>query len=133
MLFSCINYPTLENVESKWCPEVSHHIPNVPVFLVGTKADLRYFFICSHIRIVYLYYLFKNRQDEATLAFLKCIHLRPVTSNEGIIKAKEIKASAYFECSAHTRNGIQAGRLNRYINRFTVILKLIYLQFLKML
>ena len=35
-------HPTsLENVRSKWYPELSHHAPDVPIILVGTKVDLR--------------------------------------------------------------------------------------------
>ena len=39
--FSITNPRSLENVESKWIPEVTHHCPGVPILLVGTKADLR--------------------------------------------------------------------------------------------
>ncbi|KAL6059648.1 rho-related GTP-binding protein RhoG-like [Balamuthia mandrillaris] len=39
IVFSFGNASSLENVTSKWYPEVSHHCPNVPVILVGTKYD----------------------------------------------------------------------------------------------
>ena len=39
--FSLISPPSLENVRQKWFPEVSHHCPNTPIILVGTKLDLR--------------------------------------------------------------------------------------------
>ena len=32
---------SLENVRSKWHPEINHHAPDVPIILVGTKLDLR--------------------------------------------------------------------------------------------
>ena len=39
--FSVTDQVSLDNVDSKWIPEVSHHCPGVPIILVGTKADLR--------------------------------------------------------------------------------------------
>ena len=39
--FSVVDPTSLENVRSKWYPEISHHAPDVPIILVGTKLDLR--------------------------------------------------------------------------------------------
>ncbi|KAJ3196708.1 GTP-binding protein Rho1 [Irineochytrium annulatum] len=39
--FSIASPDSLENVEMKWIPEVSHHCPNLPIILVGCKMDLR--------------------------------------------------------------------------------------------
>ncbi|KAG0010135.1 Rho GTPase protein rac1, partial [Entomortierella chlamydospora] len=39
--FSLVSPPSFENVKTKWNPEISHHAPNVPTILVGTKLDLR--------------------------------------------------------------------------------------------
>lgn len=39
--FSIISTNSLDNVQSKWVPEIQHHAPGVPIILVGTKSDLR--------------------------------------------------------------------------------------------
>jgi len=75
-----INHPeSLENVKEKWSPEVVHYCPNVPILLVGTKADLR-------------------APDQK---------LRLVTTEEATQVASQIKAKKYVECSAKTGAGIK--------------------------
>lgn len=39
--FSTVNKTSLNNIRSKWLPELQHHAPNTPIILVGTKADLK--------------------------------------------------------------------------------------------
>lgn len=39
--FSVNCLASLQNVQDKWIPEVTHHCPDTPIILVGTKADLR--------------------------------------------------------------------------------------------
>ena len=39
--FSVTDTVSLENVESKWIPEVNFHWSKAPIILVGTKSDLR--------------------------------------------------------------------------------------------
>merc|ERR1719488_385954 len=40
--FSVVSPPSCDNVRDKWVPELRYHAPrDVPVILVGTKADLR--------------------------------------------------------------------------------------------
>lgn len=38
--FSLVNRVSLENVVSKWVPDVREYAPNAPIILVGTKKDL---------------------------------------------------------------------------------------------
>ncbi|XP_052870226.1 ras-like GTP-binding protein RhoL [Anopheles cruzii] len=39
--YSISNRTSFDNVLSKWCPEIRHFAPTVPIVLVGTKSDLR--------------------------------------------------------------------------------------------
>ena len=39
--FSVNSYASLQNVQDRWIPEVTHHCPNTPIILVGTQSDLR--------------------------------------------------------------------------------------------
>eukprot|EP00727_Mastigamoeba_balamuthi_P013241 m51a1_g854 putative ras-related c3 botulinum toxin substrate 1 (rho small gtp binding protein rac1) (198) ;mRNA; f:791348-792304 len=86
--FSIISPPSFENVTAKWYPEVSHHCPNVPIVLVGTKLDLR--------------------EDKDTIDRLRQKHkCGPITYEQGLAKAKEINAYKYLECSALTQRGLK--------------------------
>ena len=70
----------------KWMPEVRHFCGRCPVILVGCKKDLR--------------------TEPQTLARLKDEGERPVASAVGKHIATLIKADAYMECSAKTREGV---------------------------
>jgi len=65
---------------------VRHHCPTVPVILVGTKLDLR------------------NNKEK--IEKLKMREEKPITYEEGLALANEIKAAKYFECSALTQEGL---------------------------
>ena len=67
----------------QWYPEVSHHCPNTPSILVGTKLDLR--------------------EDGGTIKMLKDKNMMPLTYPQGLQMAKEINAVKYIECSALTQ------------------------------
>lgn len=75
------------NVFLQWYPEVSHHCPNTPIILVGTKLDLR--------------------EDRETVEKLKEKRLAPITYPQGLAMAKEINAVKYLECSALTQKGLK--------------------------
>lgn len=71
----------------QWYPEVSHHCPNTPIILVGTKLDLR--------------------EDRDTIDKLKEKKQAPITYPQGLQMAKEIGAVKYLECSALTQKGLK--------------------------
>lgn len=85
--FSIISPASFENVRAKWYPEVSHHCPNTPIILVGTKLDLR--------------------EDSLTMQELQTKNLSPLTYPQGLQMAKEINAVKYLECSALTQKGLK--------------------------
>eukprot|EP00731_Ephydatia_muelleri_P016014 Em0009g438a len=92
--FSLVSPASYENVRAKWYPEVSHHCPNTPIVLVGTKMDLR--------------------DDRDTVRTLKENHMSPISYPQGLLMQKEIGAAKYMECSAvaHTNyatNGVRSG------------------------
>ena len=66
---------------------MSHHCPNTPIILVGTKLDLR--------------------EDKETVEKLKEKKLSPITYPQGLAMAKEIAAIKYLECSALTQKGLK--------------------------
>jgi len=85
--FSLISPASFENVRAKWYPEVSHHCPNVPIILVGTKLDLR--------------------DDRETTEKLRSKGLSPITFQQGTQLAKDINSIKYLECSALTQKGLK--------------------------
>ncbi|VDN83101.1 unnamed protein product [Brugia pahangi] len=94
--FSLVNPASFENVRAKWYPEVSHHCPNAPIILVGTKLDLR--------------------EDNETVERLRDRHLAPISYLQGLSMSKEISmffnrkdsyAVKYLECSALSQKGLK--------------------------
>ncbi|XP_039268665.1 ras-related C3 botulinum toxin substrate 1-like [Styela clava] len=88
LCFSLVSPSSFENIRAKWYPEVSHHCPNTPLILVGTKLDLR--------------------DDEETILKLKEKRTAPITYQQALTMAKEIRAVKYLECSALTQKGLKA-------------------------
>ncbi|KAL9959587.1 hypothetical protein ACROYT_G032921 [Oculina patagonica] len=87
MCFSIDNPDSLENITKIWTTEIKQARcrPNVPIILVGNKKDLR--------------------NDERTEENLSKKKVEPVRSEEGSLVCEKIKAYAYMECSAKTREG----------------------------
>lgn len=79
---------TALTVLKKWFPEIDHHAPSVPIILVGTKLDLR--------------------EDPATLESLRQKRMEPVSYDQALIVAKEIRAHKYLECSALTQRNLKS-------------------------
>ncbi len=107
--FSVVSPPSFDNVRAKvcapanraiitlpgqaltklqWSPEIEHHAPNIPIILVGTKLDLR--------------------EDGATLDSLRQKRMEPVSYEQALVCAKEIKAYKYLECSALTQRNLKS-------------------------
>eukprot|EP01125_Pyxidicula_operculata_P020513 TRINITY_DN75_c0_g2_i2.p1 TRINITY_DN75_c0_g2~~TRINITY_DN75_c0_g2_i2.p1 ORF type:complete len:198 (+),score=54.36 TRINITY_DN75_c0_g2_i2:93-686(+) len=86
--FSIVNPSSFENVRAKWYPEVSHHCPNTPLILTGTKVDLR--------------------EDPSTIEKLGQKRQAPITYEQGLQMMQEIGAVKYMECSALTQQGLKA-------------------------
>lgn len=80
--FSITLKTSLENVKSKWVPELQHYCPGVPFLLIGTKLDLR------------------NVADSDE----KPKEL--ISVDEGVKMAKDIGAVQYMECSALSQEGL---------------------------
>ncbi|KAI9309114.1 P-loop containing nucleoside triphosphate hydrolase protein [Cunninghamella echinulata] len=85
--FSLVSPPSFENVKTKWFPEISHHAPNTPMILVGTKLDLR--------------------EDPETIAKLRQKNMAPISFQQSTQMCKDIGAVKYLECSALTQNGLK--------------------------
>ncbi|CAF2129218.1 unnamed protein product [Brassica napus] len=69
-----------------WVPELRHHAPGVPIFLVGTKLDLR--------------------DDKEYL--LEHPGAVPISTSHGVELMKLVGAFAYTECSAKTQQNVKA-------------------------
>ena len=87
LCFSIDSPASFENIRAKWYPEVSHHCRKVPIVLVGLKLDLR--------------------DDKETVEKLREKGLAPITYEQGMKMAKEIRAFKYVECSALTQEGLK--------------------------
>ena len=82
MCFSVDNRDSLENIQSKWIPEIEHFCPNVPYLLIATKKDLR--------------------TDPAIMGVAGTI--KPEAGRQ---VSYNIGAYEYLECSAKTREGVR--------------------------
>jgi len=86
LCFSLISRDSFNNVKAKWAPEVFHHCPDIPIVLVGTKADLvNDWRVQEHL----------EQRGETV-----------ITEAEGRRLAKEIGARGYIECSSLTQQGL---------------------------
>lgn len=84
--FSVENPVSLHNVEQKWIPEVTHHCPDIPIILVGTKVDCR------------------GKEVPSQKTTPKSSY---VSYNQGLALSNKIGAVKYIECSAKTQKGVK--------------------------
>jgi len=87
LCFSVIFPSSFDNISSKWYHEITHHCPNTPFLLVGTKIDMR--------------------NDTDTIARLGKNGLAPISYEQGLLLSKEIGANKYLECSALSQKGLK--------------------------
>eukprot|EP00808_Paulinella_micropora_P000429 g19701.t1 len=85
--FSVTSPSSFDNIKTRWAPEIRHHCPDVPIVLVGTKADLR--------------------KDANVQAALRAKGLASVELQAGQEMAKTIGAVDYVECSSLTQEGLK--------------------------
>lgn len=85
--FSLITPASYENIKSKWLPEITHHCPDVPILLVGTKLDLR--------------------DNPETISKLRDRGQTPISNAQGLQLQKDVKAVRYLECSALAQKNVK--------------------------
>lgn len=90
--FSVVDPNSLENIKSKWIPEMRGFCKFAPFILVGTKIDLR--------------------EDVKIIEKLSQKELTPISYEMGKQFANEMGASDYFEISAKLNIG-----LNELVNK----------------
>jgi len=86
LCFSVSSPSSYENITKKWYPEISAQCPKALIVLVATKVDLR--------------------DDKETIEMLKAKKRKPITTEQGKTKKKEISAVAYVECSAKENKNV---------------------------
>jgi serine/threonine-protein phosphatase 6 regulatory subunit 3 len=85
--FSVVAPETLENAETKWIADIKRLHPAASIYLVGCKIDLR--------------------ENKDVLDMLKANNSAPISTEEGLERAKTVAARGYLECSALSQSGIR--------------------------
>jgi len=89
LCFSVVNPSSFEHICTKWHPEITKYCPKQHILLVGTKTDLR--------------------NDPEIIAQLRYkFKMNPITYEQGFLKALEINATGYVECSALKQFGLRS-------------------------
>lgn len=76
------------DTRTQWYPEIEHHAPGVPIILVGTKLDLR--------------------DDPEMREQLRQRKMAPISYEQALQVARDIKAVKYLECSALTQRNLKS-------------------------
>ncbi|XP_051941974.1 rho-related GTP-binding protein RhoV-like isoform X2 [Hippocampus zosterae] len=87
LCFSLINPVSLDNITSKWIPQIRAQNPSSPIILVGTQSDL-----CH---------------DADILVHLARRRAKPVAPGQAKRLARRIRAYGYMECSALTQHRLK--------------------------
>ena len=87
LCFSVTSPASLENIKSKWLPEIQRYAPGVPFIIVGTKSD--------------------TRNDAGVVAELAAKRQQPITHTRGQQICAELQGFQYLECSALTQEGLK--------------------------
>ncbi|KAH8824460.1 GTP-binding protein of the rho subfamily of ras-like protein [Flagelloscypha sp. PMI_526] len=85
--FSVARPASLDNVQEKWIQELRHHLPKVPIILVGCQTDLR-------------------NDREAMQELRKSGYHIPTSFDKGTVVALRIGAVNYVECSSLLGDGV---------------------------
>ncbi len=98
---------SLENVKTKWVPEIKHFRSDVPFVLVGTKKDLRDQFILNPSKVPEIKSITrKEKGEELKKSSQKSkSHLNDFAVGQRF--ADSVGASKYMECSALTLSGLK--------------------------
>ncbi|XP_029771020.1 rho-related GTP-binding protein RhoD isoform X1 [Suricata suricatta] len=88
LCFDVTSPHSLDNVSTRWYPEVNHFCKEVPIIVVGCKTDLR--------------------KDKSLVKKLRKNGLEPVTYHRGQEMARSVGAVAYLECSALLQENVHA-------------------------
>lgn len=83
LCFSVVRPDSMENIITKWIPELNRFLPDALIILVGTQCDLR---------------------DNNNLNGQKSRH---ISTREGEELRHRIKARKYIECSAYTQHNVK--------------------------
>lgn len=87
LCFSLVQPNSFANVKNRWYPELKEYCPTTPILLVGTKLDLT--------------------NDDATMRSLARQSLAPITRDQALRVADELKLEGYVECSGLTQAGVK--------------------------
>ncbi|XP_035674724.1 cell division control protein 42 homolog [Branchiostoma floridae] len=85
--FSVVCPTSFNNLVEKWVPEVRRHCPKTPIILIGTQSDLR--------------------ESVNVLIDLARYGEKPVSESEARLRAHEVGAIAYMECSSLTQKNLK--------------------------
>jgi len=86
LCFSVVDRKTFLNIKDKYYPEISHHCPNIPFIICGTKIDLR--------------------DDYLIKKMLKSKNEKAISLEEGKELVRELSGIKYLECSSYLRINI---------------------------